>query len=238
MQEDAFSDLRLQADIGMTSDAQSGSQPIRGNLIDLPDAWSGRPGVSRILDNDRGIMWDVRSAPNVNSPWHKHLYVFAGVDLLDATFVVTDPSGSASTYTTKAGNMWILPKGLTHMETAISPRGRHMVVVDMKRTPAPAYSNPSGLPTGYAGTHATLVTDHELARQWGVTLTPDVEECERFHALDMFISVIEGGDLAIAEAGRAPEVKRVEPGQGFFLSGGVARKIPRRRALSAFRSSR
>lgn len=203
---------------------QSAPQPVPGNTIELPHAWPGRRGAALVFENERGAMWNVTFVQDVGSHWHKHLYEFAGVELTTASFSVTNPDGVTRVAVSERGRMWILPKGLTHMERGLSPVGRNILIVDVKDSPSPTYQNTTGLAEGFASAHATPANENPRIKQWDVTLSSDVQETSTFYARDCFVGVVDGGTLRIVEGTEARTVS-VKSGEGLFLRGGVARRL-------------
>jgi uncharacterized protein YjlB len=203
---------------------QSAPLPVPGNTIELPHAWPGRRGAALVLENERGAMWNVTFVQDVGSHWHKHLYEFAGVELTAAAFSVTNPDGVTRVAVSERGRMWILPKGLTHMERGLSPVGRTILIVDVKDAPSPAYSNTTGRPGGGASARATLANENARIAQWDVTLSSDVQETSTFYPRDCFVGVVDGGTLRIVEGTEARTVS-VKSGDGLFLRGGVVRRL-------------
>lgn len=206
---------------------------VAGNTIDLPHAWP-RSGAEKIIENDRGAVWNINFAEGVGAHWHKHQFEFVGVELTTSAFTVTNPDGVTRTVASPRGKMWILPKGLTHMEKGLTTPGRNILIVDLKDGPSPAYENKSGEPSGYVGTQAKLVNDTARLLQWDVSLSPSVPERATFHSHDIFICVLDGGRLKISEPGKPPELLGLKPGGGAFLKGGVVRKVEAVEATSRF----
>lgn len=198
--------------------------PVPGNTIELPHAWP-RQGARKILENARGAMWNVNFVEGVGLHWHKHLYQFVGVELTNSAITVTDPSGLARTSATERGRMWVLPKGLTHMERGLTTPGRNLIVVDLKESASPTYANNTGLSEGYAGANARLVNDTDRFRQWDVRLSPAIAERQTFHSRDTFIAAVDGGKIRVSEAGKAPQILELPSGEGAYFEGGAARKF-------------
>lgn len=194
------------------------------NAIELPPAWP-REGARKLLENDRGAMWNVEFANGVGSAWHRHAYEFAGVELATAAFSVTSPDGATGIYAVSRGQMWILPKGLTHMEQGLTTPGRNILLVDVKEAASPRYRNGSGMPDGFAAANAWLVNSNGHVSQGDLRLSPDVPERESFFSRDVFVACIDGGKIRITEAGGPPRVLDLKSGEGLFLKGGTARKL-------------
>lgn len=192
--------------------------------VNLPHAWP-RPNAVNLIDNDRGAMWNADFPQGVASRWHRHLYEFVGVELTTSSYEVIDPDGTWRTIARPRGYMWVLPKGLTHMERGLTNPGRNILVVDLKEGPSPAYKADGKSFAGFAGAKANLVNDTARFLQWDVSWSPTIPEKQTFHSRDIFIAIVDGGTLRTTEAGKKPETIPLKSGQGIFLKGGVVRKI-------------
>ncbi len=197
---------------------------VPGNSIDLPHAWP-RPGGIKLLENERGTMWNITFEAGFGSRWHKHLYDFFGVDLANSATEIINPDGSMRTVLGLRGKMFVLPKGVTHMERGLTNPGRNFVVVDLKEVASPAYAGGGKLPKGFAGAKAIRVNETPRVLQWDVTWLPGAPERQTFHTMDIFVAIVDGGKLKISEVGQEARTLDVKGGEGFFLKGGVARKI-------------
>ncbi|MBM2712951.1 hypothetical protein JQK88_17380 [Mesorhizobium caraganae] len=200
------------------------------SMVSLPHAWP-RPGATLILENSRGAAWDVKFTQGVYSNFHKHLYHYAGVDLAYAAYEVIHPDGSSETKVTFPGRMWILPKGLTHMEKGVSSVGRHIVVVDIKDT-APAGDGKSVFELNdIAESDYKLVTQDYFYKQYDVTIGPDSHINRSYWPNDTFIVFVTPGQIIMEESDE--KVLNFDVGNVLFLDRG--RKISLRSADGAVR---
>ena len=196
------------------------SQPAK----DLPPGWP-RPGATLLVENDRGAAYNVIYPKDQPTPFHRHRYYFAGLDLNTATIRVTQLDGTSGLHPVIKNRMWYLPKGLTHQEMSTTDPGRHTVVIDIKDRSVPEAANTTGFPTGKYATYQDKIVDNDRVVIWDCAWSPGAEGVTAFDSRDMFLAFAEGGDLSIAMPGRPAQVRHYETGQAIFLPGGQARKI-------------
>jgi hypothetical protein len=199
-----------------------GAQAQPGN--DLPPGWP-RPGATLLVENDRGAAYNVEYPKDQPTPFHRHRYFFAGLDLNTATIKVTQLDGKFDFHPVIKNHMWYLPKGLTHQEMSTTDPGRHTVVIDIKDKSVPEAANNTVFPAGkYAATQSRVV-DNDRVVIWDCAWSPGAEGVTAFDSRDMFLAFAEGGDLSIAAVGEPAKVQHYDAGQAIFLPGGQARTI-------------
>jgi hypothetical protein len=191
---------------------------------ELPPAWP-RPGATLLVENDRGAAYNVVYPTDRPTPFHRHRYFFAGLDLNTATIRVTDTEGKFRLGPVIKNRMWYLPKGLTHQEMSTTDPGRHTVVIDIKEKTLPEAQNTTNYPTNKYAAFQTKVVDNDRVVIWDCAWAPGAEPITSFDSRDMFLAIAEGGDLAIGTAEEAPKVQHYNAGQAVFLPGGQARTI-------------
>lgn len=209
--------------LGLNPSAKASEAPPTSS-VDLPHAWP-RPNAVKLIENERGTMWNVNFVAGIGSPWHRHMYEFVGLELTNSAIEVTDPQGVSRTFATARGSMWVLPKGLTHMERGLTTPGRNLLLVDLKEGASPAYPNNTKSPSGFLGSNAVLINDTPRFLQWDVSWVPGGVEKQTFHSRDIFIAFLDGGALRIIEDGGKPRSLEAKTGEGIFLKGGMTRKI-------------
>lgn len=199
-----------------------GAQAQPGN--DLPPGWP-RPGATLLVENERGAAYNVEYPKDQPTPFHRHRYFFAGLDLNTATIKVTQLDGKFDFHPVIKNHMWYLPKGLTHQEMSTTDPGRHTVVIDIKDKSVPEAANNTTFPTNkYAATQSRVV-DNDRVIIWDCAWSPGAEGITAFDSRDMFLAFAEGGDLSIAAPGQPAKVQHYDAGQAIFLPGGQARTI-------------
>jgi hypothetical protein len=191
---------------------------------ELPPAWP-RPGATLLVENERGAAYNVVYSKDKPTPFHRHRYFFAGLDLNTATIRVTDTDGKFRLAPVIKNRMWYLPKGLTHQEMSTTDPGRHTVVIDIKEKTTPEAQNTAGYPANKYAAFQSKVVDNDRVVIWDCAWAPGAEPIASFDSRDMFLAFAEGGDLSIDTAGQAPRVHHYEAGQAIFLPGGQARTI-------------
>jgi hypothetical protein len=196
------------------------SQPAN----DLPPGWP-RPGATLLVENDRGAAYNVLYPKDKPTPFHRHQYFFAGLDLNTATIRVTQLDGKSDLHPVIKDRMWYLPKGLTHQEMSTTDPGRHTVVIDIKEKNVPEAANVTSFPTGRYATYQDKVVDNDRVAIWDCAWSPGADGITAFDSRDMFLAFAEGGDLSIATAGQTATVRHYDAGQAIFLPGGQARTI-------------
>jgi hypothetical protein len=191
----------------------------------LPPGWP-RDGAKKLIENDRGIAWNVTYYKDKPSQLHEHPYFFAGLDLNTASVVTRKPGETNWTQpgVVKRDNMWFLPKGLTHAEMTVTDPGRHTVVIDIKDKRVPEAANTTSYPVGKFAPSQTKVVDNDMVTIWDAAWGPR-DGVMSFDSRDMFLAIAEGGDLSIQEDGQPAQIKHVESGEALFLPGGKARAI-------------
>ena len=191
----------------------------------LPPGWP-RHGATKLIENDRGVAWNVVYYKNESSPMHEHPYFFAGLDLNTGAVVTRKPGETKWTDpgVVKKDAMWFLPKGLTHAEMTVTDPGRHDVVIDIKDKKGGDIANTTSYPTGKFAPSETKVVDNDMVTIWDASWGPR-DGVMSFDNHDAFLAFAEGGDLVIQEDGKPAETKSVKSGEAIFLPGGKARAI-------------
>ena len=191
---------------------------------DLPPGWP-RPGATLLVENDRGAAYNVVYPKDQPTPFHRHRYFFAGLDLNTATIKVTQLDGKFDLHPVIKNHMWYLPKDLTHREMSTTDPGRHTVVIDIKDKNVPEAANTTNLPANRYATYQNKVVDNDRVIIWDCAWSPGTDGVSSFNDRDMFLAFAEGGDLSIATPGQPANVRHYDAGQAIFLPGGQARTI-------------
>jgi len=194
------------------------------NANELPPGWP-RPGATLLVENDRGAAYNVVYPKDKPTPFHRHRYFFAGLDLNTATIRVTQSDGKSDLHPVLKDRMWYLPKGLTHQEMSTTDPGRHTVVIDIKDKSVPEAANGTGFPTGRYADYQNKVVDNDRVAIWDCAWSPGAAGITAFDSRDMFLAFAEGGEFSIAAPGQPATVRHYDAGQAIFLPGGQARTI-------------
>ncbi|MDE1940435.1 MAG: hypothetical protein KGI68_15540, partial [Alphaproteobacteria bacterium] len=120
-----------------------------------------RPGATEIFDTARGRVWDVTYPPGMSTGMHRHPSDFVGVELVDTLLKVTTPDGKVRISPIHRGEIYMLPKGLTHIEeNVIGQPQRNSILIELKDGGPHAYDNRGNAPTGFAALGAKQMADN------------------------------------------------------------------------------
>jgi len=92
-----------------------------------------RPGVTKLIDNDRVLVWDV-SWPKGDTapPMHRHPFDMTGIYYWPGDRNITSLNGMKRTVSTKAGQIQWLLKGTAHIEEGASEDPLRAVMIELK----------------------------------------------------------------------------------------------------------
>src|SRR3954470_12547184 len=131
-----FAALLLQAQT-LPQPAQSLPQPAQSlpqPAQTLPQPFD-RDGVTKVLENDRVIVWDVSWLQRAY-PTHRHLYDYAGVYYASGDRIIVSPEGVRTPTHTKAWDTFFYRRGVTHSEEGVGTEPLRAIMLEYKE-PAP-----------------------------------------------------------------------------------------------------
>ncbi len=185
-----------------------------------------RPGATPILDNDRGRVWDVIYPPGMSTGLHRHASDFLGIELIETSLKVTTPDGVEHINPIHRGNIYMLPKGLTHMEEGvIGHPQRNSILIELKDAAPHDYKNSGTAPDGFAADGAKKTADNPRVILWDATFKPGGAGKPFFQSHDMFLIPMDAGVLSITTTDEPASSLPVANGQVVFLPGGHTRTI-------------
>jgi len=181
-----------------------------------------RPGATKILDNDRGTVWDVIYPPGMSTGMHRHPTDFVGVELVETLLKVTTPDGKEHINPIHRGEIYMLPKGLTHIEeNVIGKPQRNSILIELKDAGPHDCANTGKDASGFTADGAKKVTDNNRVTLWDWTMGPTKNF---YQTHDMYLVPMDPGILTVA--GDEPsKALPVANGQVIFLPGGHARTL-------------
>ena len=184
-----------------------------------------RPGATEIFDNDRGRVWDVIYPPGMSTGMHRHASDFLGIELIDTMLKVTTPDGKEHISPIHRGTIYMLPKGLTHIEeNVIGHPQRNSILIELKDASPRDYKNNGSAPEGFAAEGAKKMADNNRVILWDVSFAKNARTKPFFQNRDMFLVPEEAGTLVIG-GDEAEKTLPVANGQVVFLPGGHTRAI-------------
>lgn len=86
-----------------------------------------RPGVKKLVENDRVIVWDYSWKPDVPTPMHFHDKDVVVVYVEDGALKSTTPDGGSTVNEFKAGTTRFNARDRVHTELMTSPRARAII---------------------------------------------------------------------------------------------------------------
>jgi len=185
-----------------------------------------RPGATEIFDNDRGRVWDVIYPPGMSTGMHRHPTDFVGVELVDTMLKVTTPDGVEHVNPIRRGQIYMLPKGTTHIEeNVIGDPQRNSILIELKDAGPASYDNHSQAPAGFVALDQKQVADNPRVILWDAHWAVGAPAKAFFQSHDMFLVPIDAGTLSITSPDDGAKTLPLAGGQVVFLQGGHVRTI-------------
>ena len=100
------------------------------NTTGLPDAFD-RPGIEKLLDNERVTVWRYTWLPNKKTPQHFHANDVVVVHLADGVLASITPDGKTAMNANSYGLTKFNPRGRVHFEELVKGKAS-AVIVELK----------------------------------------------------------------------------------------------------------
>lgn len=100
------------------------------NTTGLPDAFD-RPGIEKLLDNERVTVWRYTWLPNKKTPLHFHANDVVVVHLADGVLASITPDGKTAMNPNSFGLTKFNPRGRVHHEELVKGKAS-AVIVELK----------------------------------------------------------------------------------------------------------
>ncbi|HAJ75976.1 MAG TPA: hypothetical protein DCM64_05930 [Gammaproteobacteria bacterium] len=193
---------------------------------DYPHAFP-RPGVIKLLDNERVLIWEVVWPDGAPAPYHRHQYDMTGVFLRWGPLRVTRLDG---TYTDslepfEVPSVFFLEKGVTHKEEGIGTPERHSIMIDLKEYTVPAMNrrgdeiNPFHPGSGEELLDNERLTINHLNLQTGQSFPL------HYHAEDSVLVFLSGGTLRLISDDGQQEYKNLTRKDVWYLPRGQSHSL-------------
>jgi hypothetical protein len=144
---------------------------IQAPAAKLPPAYP-RPGVTKILDNDRVQVWNIGWLKGQPSPLHRHIYDLVGVYYEPGDRMIISPEGAKRPVSTKAWDIAFQRTGITHIEEGTSEAPLRAVFVEMKLAGPYGTGAGGGGAAAFAGEGGTQKLDNDRVTVWEFTGRP------------------------------------------------------------------
>src|SRR5262249_43337629 len=125
-----------------------------------------RPGETKVLDNERVVVWDVTWPKGVAMPLHRHAYNMVGVYIQSGSRLITALDGTKRPTTTEAGGITWQLKGVTHSEEGTSDPPLRAIMIELKQDAPVGTDVSEDLPPAFPRDTAKQLLDNERVRVW------------------------------------------------------------------------
>jgi hypothetical protein len=167
-----------------------------------------RDGATKILENDRVIVWDNTWHKGKPTPLHEHPVDYLSITLVQGTVKVTDRDGKSNTASVPLGFVRFNPKGVVHIEEGISDQERRAIMVELKDSVTRSVGTTYTAPTMFPRDGAKQLIDNNRVTVWDATWTRGqrIGPCEQRY--DTVIVFLHDGTLGVEEGGKTGDVRR------------------------------
>lgn len=165
----------------------------------LPPAYP-RPGVAKILDNDRVQVWNIAWLKGEPSPLHRHIYDLVGVYYEPGDRMIISPEGAKRPVSTKAWDIAFQRTGITHIEEGTSDAPLRAVFVEMKQSGSYGTDTGSGA-APFTGAGGIQKLDNDRVTVWEFMQAPAATSHRHTH-----------NAVVVAIDGRSPRAAWVKQG--------------------------
>ena len=182
-----------------------------------------RAGTTKLLENERVIVWDATWPAGVVQPYHRHCYDMTGVFFRWGPLKVTRLDGTFTTSTEPFDIPWVFfqAKGVTHKEEGVGTPERHALMIDMKEYSPRRGETHGDLPVAFPRTGAEVELDSPRATVWDTRWLPG-EETFHVHTRDTVVIFVEGGTIRTRDPDGFEQLTTYAPEDVLFLRAGTA----------------
>ena len=153
-----------------------------------------REGATKILENERVVVWDVTWEKGKPTPMHRHLVDLVGVTLVPGTVRVTLEDGSSRDGQPDAvGAVSAGGKGLTHREEGTSDVPRRAILIELKGAATKPLERPEGVAPAWPREGATKILENDQVVVWDYRFQKDRPIPLHFHDKDTVVVELEPG---------------------------------------------
>ena len=182
-----------------------------------------RAGTTKLLENDRVIVWDATWPDGVPQPYHRHRYDMTGVFFRWGPLKVTRLDGSFTASTEPFDIPWVFfqAKGVTHKEEGIGAPERHALMIDMKEHSPRGGETRRDMPAAFPRGGADIELDSPRVTVWDTRWLPEAD-APHVHTRDTVVIFINGGTIRTRDLDGVEYVNTYTPEDLLFLPAGTA----------------
>ena len=167
-----------------------------------------REGATKILENDRVVVWDATWHKGKPTPLHEHTVDYLSVTLVQGTVKVIERDGTSNSASVPLGFVRFNPRGIVHVEEGISDQERRAIMVELKDTAVRPAPIPDDLPGMFPRDGATQLIDNQRVTVWDATWTPARRIGPYHQHRAALIVFLRGGIIRLEERGTVTAVRR------------------------------
>jgi quercetin dioxygenase-like cupin family protein len=212
-----------------------------GSTAGQPPPAFPREGATKILENERVIVWDVQLQKGQRAAMHTHPYDIVSVTLTPGGHQDNGADGVTEERMFKTGDVRFTPKGRTHFEVGLTDPPRRAIVTELKPLAPGGAPAPSSYPPAYPREGAKKILENDRVILWDVTLENNRRTETHTHPYDLMSVTIAPGAIRDVGLDGASEERRFEVGQVRFQTKGRvhadvgASPVPRRSIVIEFK---
>jgi hypothetical protein len=177
-----------------------------------------RQNVTKLLETDRIVVWDIVWPKGQPSPLHRHVFDQVGTYYQAGGRAITPLNGAKSETTTPVGNISTTRKGTTHVEEGTTDPPLRAVFIEMKLDAPSSQDTERPLTPPQAG--ARQVHSEERVTVWDFTWSAQPPATTRYER-DTVLVWLTPGTLRVRGERKAAEVVTVHPGSFWYRPGGT-----------------
>ncbi|HEY7286098.1 MAG TPA: hypothetical protein VH497_11675 [Vicinamibacterales bacterium] len=170
-----------------------------------------RAGATKLMENERVIVWDVTWPQGVSTGMHRHPYDMTGVYIAAGDRLITAVDGAKRPVKTAAGGIIWQFAGLTHIEEGTSEAPLRAIMIELKPNTGPLDTDPPGVfPPAFPRETAKELLDNERVRVWDNIWPVDHPGPVHRHVRDNVVVWMTDGKLRSTPQGGVPSVTEVK----------------------------
>ena len=158
-----------------------------------PPPWP-RDGATKILENERVVIWDVTYEKGKPTAMHEHKLNLVGVFLAGGVVKHTFPDDTFRlSPSVKVGQAIFQKSGVVHTEEGVSETDCRGIIVELKKYPPPALETKPGVTPAFPRESAIKLLENERVIVWDYTWVLGNNPPPHMHDKDTVLVYIQPG---------------------------------------------